>query len=223
MVVPRTESTPAASMRSPARAPLTPGGAKRPLEGGTMTARKPISKRTRFDIFKRDGFVCLYCGSHPPEVTLEVDHVVAIANGGTNHPANLATSCENCNRGKSAVPLSIIPSAVASTLKAESKRMREREEQLRGYYAIMEAVRARIEAEVWSVVREFDPNITEFSRGALRSIKNFLQKLGLPEVIDAMQIARDRMAAGDACFRYFCGICWNKIKARSEPDGRANG
>ena len=32
-----------------------------------MAERKPISKKTRFEIFKRDGFSCRYCGAHPPE------------------------------------------------------------------------------------------------------------------------------------------------------------
>lgn len=25
--------------------------------------RKPVSKRTRFEVFKRDGFTCRYCGA----------------------------------------------------------------------------------------------------------------------------------------------------------------
>lgn len=29
-----------------------------------------ISKRLRFEVFKRDGFVCQYCGNHPPAVVL---------------------------------------------------------------------------------------------------------------------------------------------------------
>lgn len=27
-------------------------------------ARKSISKKLRFDVFKRDGFKCQYCGAH---------------------------------------------------------------------------------------------------------------------------------------------------------------
>lgn len=30
--------------------------------------RKGIGKKLRFTIFKRDGFVCQYCGAKPPEV-----------------------------------------------------------------------------------------------------------------------------------------------------------
>lgn len=60
-----------------------------------------ISKRIRFEIFKRDGFCCQYCGSRPPEVVLEVDHIDPRSNGGNDDEINLITSCFECNRGKS--------------------------------------------------------------------------------------------------------------------------
>ena len=43
-----------------------------------------ISTRTRFEILKRDGFRCRYCGADPTKCVLHVDHVLAIANGGTD-------------------------------------------------------------------------------------------------------------------------------------------
>lgn len=60
-----------------------------------------VSKRLRFEIFKRDGFACRYCGSHPPDVLLEVDHIHPLAAGGGSDEMNLVTSCVDCNRGKS--------------------------------------------------------------------------------------------------------------------------
>jgi hypothetical protein len=64
--------------------------------------RVAISKRQRFDIFNRDSFTCRYCGKTPPNVLLVVDHIIPISKGGTNDSDNLATSCEQCNQGKSA-------------------------------------------------------------------------------------------------------------------------
>ena len=61
------------------------------------TTRKGISKKTRFDVFKRDLFACQYCGAHPPGVLLHVDHIVAVASGGTNDKDNLVTACQPCN------------------------------------------------------------------------------------------------------------------------------
>ena len=71
-----------------------------------MAERKPISKRTRFEVFKRDGFKCNYCGRSAPDVILEVDHMNPIDNDGTNDLFNLTTSCFDCNRGKSKIKLS---------------------------------------------------------------------------------------------------------------------
>ena len=65
-----------------------------------MAKRKSLSKGTRFNIFKRDGFTCQYCGAQPPDVVLEVDHILPVCEGGDNDPMNLVTSCEDCNRGK---------------------------------------------------------------------------------------------------------------------------
>lgn len=60
-----------------------------------------LSKRTRFEIFKRDGFTCQYCGKIPPGIVLEVDHIHPRSKGGTDDSINLTTSCADCNRGKS--------------------------------------------------------------------------------------------------------------------------
>ena len=60
-----------------------------------------LSKKTRFEIFKRDGFTCQYCGQRPPEVVLEVDHIHPSSKGGSDEELNLITSCFDCNRGKS--------------------------------------------------------------------------------------------------------------------------
>lgn len=87
----------------------SPGPLARTVPGnerGQMTnLRKPMSPRIRFEIFKRDGFRCAYCGSKPGESVLRVDHVVPIADGGTDDPQNLVTACDTCNAGKGAVPL----------------------------------------------------------------------------------------------------------------------
>jgi hypothetical protein len=62
--------------------------------------KRNISKKLRFEVFKRDEFTCKYCGKSPPEVVLNLDHKEAFINGGTNDFNNLITSCENCNQGK---------------------------------------------------------------------------------------------------------------------------
>lgn len=65
-----------------------------------MAERRVLSKKTRFEIFKRDKFTCQYCGRMAPDVILEVDHIKPVAKGGKNDLLNLITSCRDCNRGK---------------------------------------------------------------------------------------------------------------------------
>ena len=71
-----------------------------------MGKREPLSKRIRFEVFKRDNFTCQYCGAKAPEVILEVDHIKPVKEGGTNEIMNLITSCFDCNHGKSSKTLS---------------------------------------------------------------------------------------------------------------------
>jgi hypothetical protein len=66
-----------------------------------MAKRKQLSKKTRFEVFKRDKFACQYCGLKAPEVVLQVDHISPVSKGGTNVLLNLITSCAACNGGKS--------------------------------------------------------------------------------------------------------------------------
>ena len=70
------------------------------------TKREGISSRTRFEVFKRDGFKCQYCGRAAPSVALVVDHVEPVSSGGKNNRDNLISACVDCNAGKSDKPLS---------------------------------------------------------------------------------------------------------------------
>jgi hypothetical protein len=180
-----------------------------------MASRKGLSKKTRFDVFKRDAFICQYCGAHPPSVVLHVDHIVSVKDGGGNDMDNLVTSCLPCNLGKSATPLNVVP----QSLRDKAADIAEREEQLLGYHQIIEAQRDRIDAEIWSVAEVFKPGCSKdgINRSYLQSIKRFLEKLDYYEVFDAMEIAVTKIPRSyQGAFKYFCGICWRKIE-------RANG
>jgi 5-methylcytosine-specific restriction endonuclease McrA len=117
-----------------------------------LSERKSISKKTRFEVFKRDGFACQYCGAHPPEVTLEVDHIVPVAEGGPNEFDNYITACFPCNRGKGAVSLDRVPQSLSD----KAAEIAEREAQLRGYNDVMQAKRNRLDADVDAVNRVYE-------------------------------------------------------------------
>lgn len=69
----------------------------------------PVSKKDRFEIFKRDEFRCVYCGRQPPSVTLELEHIQPKSKGGLDELDNYCTSCYECNRGKGARLLDSAP------------------------------------------------------------------------------------------------------------------
>lgn len=65
-----------------------------------------LSLRVRFNILRRDGFRCRYCGRSAKDgVVLQVDHVKAMSRGGSDMPDNLVTACWPCNIGKKASEL----------------------------------------------------------------------------------------------------------------------
>lgn len=172
--------------------------------------RKPLSKKLRFDVFKRDGFICQYCGAHPPAVILHVDHINPVARGGINRIDNLITSCEPCNLGKGARPLTAVPRSLAE----KAVEAAEREEQILGYQKIIEAARERVEGEAWRVAEAFvGETLKEYSSARMRSIRMFIQRIGVHEVLDAAEKAATRWGNdSEVAFRYFCGICWKKVR-----------
>jgi len=58
--------------------------------------------KTRFIVFSRDDFRCVYCGRNPQVdgVTLEVEHITPRVKGGVNNIDNYVTACRECNAGK---------------------------------------------------------------------------------------------------------------------------
>lgn len=180
-----------------------------------MAKRKNLSKSLRFEVFKRDLFTCQYCGSHPPAVVLEIDHIIPVASGGETDIDNLITACFDCNRGKSARSLNSIP----TSLQDKAKAIKEREEQIRGYSEIMELKRQRLDADahiVDEVYSRFHPGY-ELNESALSSVRKFIEKLGRPFVIEAMEIACSASWVRPTNhFKYFCGICWTEIRNGQE-------
>lgn len=57
-----------------------------------------VSKRTRYEVLRRDDFTCRYCRSKDNE--LHVDHVTPVSLGGSDKPDNLVAACKDCNAGK---------------------------------------------------------------------------------------------------------------------------
>lgn len=171
--------------------------------------RQSISKKTRFEIFKRDSFICQYCGEHPPKVILHIDHINPVKNGGDNSLDNLITSCQGCNQGKSANLLENAP----KSLSIKAKEIQEREAQILGYSNVIQAKKDRIEGQAWVVGRELKEDyFKSMPKSYFRTIKTFIEKIGFEETLEAAEITSCKNLSNHNQFKYFCGVCWNKEK-----------
>jgi len=54
------------------------------------------------EVWEREGYTCAYCGSTE---NLTIDHIVALADGGSHSLDNLTVACQSCNSSKGAKPL----------------------------------------------------------------------------------------------------------------------
>ncbi|WNJ21453.1 HNH endonuclease [Pontibacter sp. G13] len=57
---------------------------------------------SRHNVFKRDGYRCVYCGT---KEDLTIDHVIPKSSGGRDTWDNLVTACQKCNSKKGSLPL----------------------------------------------------------------------------------------------------------------------
>lgn len=152
-----------------------------------MTTRKALSKKTRFEVFKRDKFTCQYCGARAPDVLLHVDHVNPVALGGENEILNLITACVGCNGGKGARALD--DDAAITKQLSQLDELQERREQLdllldwkKGLVSL-DAEAAEKLVPLWS---SLVPGWT-LNEGGLAVLRQLIAKHGLNPVIDAMQ------------------------------------
>lgn len=171
-----------------------------------------ISKRTRFEVLRRDNFTCRYCGARTPDATLHVDHVIPSALGGSDKPDNLVAACKDCNAGKSSTSVSetTVKDVAAHALKwkqaiIESAQLlaiqsKERQE-VTDYFE--HEWGNRYNAPIGRLPEDWPSTIIQF------------RNLGLPvELIDeAIDITARKQIAHTKAFKYFAGICWNNVRA----------
>jgi 5-methylcytosine-specific restriction endonuclease McrA len=65
---------------------------------GGPSLKKPIPKRVRAAVFRRDGAQCVYCSDTTGPFHL--DHIMPQSRGGTDVASNLAVACATCNISK---------------------------------------------------------------------------------------------------------------------------
>lgn len=179
-------------------------------------SRKSISKRVRFEVFKRDGFTCVYCGRKPPEVILHLDHLVAVSKGGGNEDVNLVTSCADCNGGKSNQAINQLPLTHVVSLEKSREKLEQMRELAKAVVEqkSLENQYLEIISDLWMQLQGDDPDEYKLPPSQESAVRKFIAFLPLDELIDAVHVTFDKKGYGH--LRYFCGVCWKKISNRKE-------
>jgi len=154
--------------------------------------RKTISKKTRFEVFKRDSFTCQYCGNSAPNVLLEVDHIKPVSKDGDNDITNLITSCWDCNRGKAARELS--DDAVVLKRKKQLDELQSRREQIEMMMQWRGELDQIQEQEINSLVEYVNSKIDGFyiNDNGIKPLKLPLKKYGLAEMLESVSVSAEQ-------------------------------
>jgi|GEM_PF-1003982 hypothetical protein len=148
-------------------------------------SRKNISKKLRFEIFKRDSFRCQYCGATAPDVLLRVDHINPVSNGGDNNILNLVTSCFDCNSGKSDRLLS--ENTVLDKQRKQLEDLENRRSQLEmmmEWHKSLTGVNGLKAKSIIEYINDLSPN--KLKEEQEKIIRRLVKKYEIDELIDAI-------------------------------------
>lgn len=191
--------------------------------------RKSISKKMRFEVFKRDKFSCQYCGASAPDVILHIDHIEPVSKGGGNDILNLITSCRDCNSGKSDRRLD--DHAEIAKQRAQLEELSERREQLQQLIRWRDGLKEIDEDAASSAFDAWEEIISplalsDYGRAEMRKL---IKKFGLPVLFQAMDRASAQYVefngdgvtseSANAAFRKLGGICF----FIANPEKRSSG
>ena len=187
-----------------------------------MAERKPISKKKRFEVFKRDKFTCQYCGRKSPDVILEVDHIKPVAEGGNNGILNLITSCRDCNRGKGKTLLSV--NEEVAKQQSRLQELAEKREQMEMLLQWRDEL-VQFELAQAEKLNEYIGKLTGYTgkEKAIIKLQELTRQFSFQEVIEAIDISFSRYfdVSDDKeyekdtwsyAFSKIGGVCYNRRK-----------
>lgn len=178
------------------------------------TKRKTMTKKTRFEVFKRDSFKCQYCGASAPEAILVVDHIDPISKDGADEMTNYITACQPCNAGKSDRKLT--DNATLQKQKAQLDELNERRTQLEMMLAWRNGLKGMDDDQI-DVLRsawaEGTPGWSLNDTG-LKELRSLFKKYGLTKILDAIETAINQYVKTDHDGKITSesvGTAWQKI------------
>jgi len=181
-----------------------------------MAKRKPLSAKTRFEVFKRDSFKCQYCGRSAPEVVLHVDHIKPVKQDGGNEIFNLITSCADCNSGKGARPLS--DHSEIEKQKKELDILNERREQIEMLMQWRSGLKSLHETEVDALCEAFrDVTGYAFTEAGKKKIASLEKKYSFIEVMSAIESGVNFDPVKGDAIKYLSTICYAEREKKEKP------
>ena len=170
--------------------------------------RKAISKKLRFEVFKRDSFTCQYCGAKAPDVILHVDHIKPVAGGGGNEIMNLVTACVSCNQGKGKRKLS--DNATVEKSRQQAKLMQERREQIEmmrdWQLALVDNTNMEVQA-VDDLVDKLTSGEKRISDSYKPEVVKLIKKHGLQKVLECLRVGVESYGDVNTALGKLGGIC----------------
>lgn len=168
--------------------------------------RKSIGASTRWSIFARDNFTCRYCGSQAGQegVTLQVDHVLSVVEGGDNRMENLVTACQRCNGGKSGRSLTVTPNSVQAirNMRKSAKLTRALAQSIREEVEAAEEMNAMI---IRMKCKAYDEETVEFAPNEIACARNLMYEFGAMKVCEWYYSASSNGVPEYRAVKYLCG------------------
>jgi len=174
----------------------------------------PISKRTRYEVLRRDNHTCRYCGGTAPDAKLTVDHVTPVALGGSDSPDNLVAACRDCNYGKASTSpdAALVEDVKQTDLKwsaAIARVAQVRSTERRKRQAYIKAFRSDWDARTHGYRGDSYPLAVNWETGVGRF---YDLGVSIGDIKDCIRVATtsDRVHYSDA-YRYFAGCAWRVV------------
>jgi HNH endonuclease len=163
-----------------------------------MAKRAAISRKLRFEVFKRDSFTCQYCGRKAPDILLQLDHIEPVAKGGTDDLLNLITSCKDCNLGKSDRQLS--DTTIIDKRRQQLEELQERKEQIEMMFQ-WEKELLNLEDHVIDKLSQYWSEQAQgfsLNEHGIKSLRRLKRRFEANEIMAAMKIAAEQYLKFDA-------------------------
>lgn len=185
--------------------------AKKTLGQDAKKIRSSMTKKIRFEVFKRDSFKCQYCGKSAPEVILHVDHIKPVSKGGDNDIMNLITACESCNQGKS--DRELIDTSIIEKQKQQLEELNKKREQLEMMISWRDELQSFSDDVVDIIEEKINEKMSPFSinESGKKNIARWIKKFEVKEILDAIELSADIKIKGLSVTSEMAEVFFNYI------------